>query len=354
MPEEPEVAEPSERVYLWNLNYQVSEKQLTDYLSDYGVISVIIPVQPTYGLRRKYVYHLGIAYAQFGTVEQATIAVQELYNREYMGRELKLRYHIPYVPRAKRQATNSSNKKASLTQPNEETDTLNPLDGNTGINLGNSTRKPRHNKHKELSKDTVYCKTLPEGTTDADLREYFKEYSPREIWIFKSVPVHKTKCLPTKAQPYTSALVTLNTKAPLRDVVKSVSKVKLNDKKMTIKPAFLSKIVEVQRVAAMDRPDATLQEESVTEDNNLARNEDLFASGAMSAPNACVQEEQKLNVAQREVATVDRKETEAKTEVEFKERIAPASKTVMNEKLVVVRDPLHTMKLNKVSLDVAN
>ena len=41
--------------------------------------------------------------------------------------------------------------------------------------------------------------------------------------------------------------------------MKSVSKVKLNDKRMTIKPAFLSKIVEVQRVAAMeDRPDATL------------------------------------------------------------------------------------------------
>ena len=335
MPEEPEVAEPSERVYLWNLSYQVSEKQLTDYLSDYGVVSVIIPVQPTYGLRRKYVYHLGIAYAQFGTVEQATIAVQELYNKEYMGRELKLRYHIPYVPRTKGQGTNGPNKKTSLTQLNEETD--------TGINFGNSTRKPRH-KHKELSKDTVYCKSLPEGTTDADLREYFKEYSPREIWIFKSVPVHKTKCLPTKAQPFTSALVTLNTKSSLRNVVKSVSKVKLNDKRMTVKPAFLSKIVEVQRVAAMeDRPDATLPGEPPTEDNQLARNTDLYTLGAMNTPNVNVQEEQAMKSTQREVATED----------DVKERIAPANKAVNSEKLLVVRDPLHTMKLNKVSLDVA-
>ena len=46
---------------------------------------------------------------------------------------------------------------------------------------------------------------------------------------------------------------------------------------------------------------------------------------------------------QREVATEDN----------VKERIAPANKAVNNEKLLVVRDPLHTMKLNKVSLDVA-
>lgn len=257
--------EPSERIHIWNLNFFVGEKELTDYLKEYGVTWVVVPVQPVYGFRKRHPQSLGIAYAGFENKDKAKTVIKELYNKDYKGRPMKLRFHTPYEPKEKdkkkSQKMPGNNREIELAS--EET-TGSPVESNS-TDYSSSTfpsdgSRKVHKRRKEVSKETVYCKVLPEGTTDSHLREHFKEYHPKEIWIFKSTPIKRKSCIGSRNEPFTSALVTLNTNEPLKKVAKVMSKKKLLENKVMVRPAFLTKIEEVKNIADQDRATATIQE----------------------------------------------------------------------------------------------
>ena len=252
-------AEPSTKLAITNLSFELSEKELLDYLKDYGAIWVILPVQSVYGFRKNHPQPLGIAYAEFESVEKAQAAIDALFNQLYKGRPMKLRFHQPYVPKQKqkwrRKPTSPINSEIVL--DGDEIDTQEAPDNDSS---SSPTERPpvykfkrEGNKRNQVSKETVYCKELPEGTTDMHLRQHFKEYQPKEIWIFRSSPIKKG-CFGGVPDTFTSALVTLNTEESLKKVAKIMSKKKLLDRKVDIKPALLSKIDEVKNIAQLEHP----------------------------------------------------------------------------------------------------
>ena len=288
---------PSTKVSLTNLSFDLSEEELFDYLKDYGAIWTILPVHSVYGFRKNHPQPLGIAYAEFETVEKAQTAIDALFNQLYKGRPMKLRFHQPYVPRQKQRwrrkessPTNSEialeteegpvehqgqyegqESQESLEIPNihesqrppdsqEPLEQQEPLESRAVTIIESPPDGPppayrfrrQNKKNKQLSMETVYCKIIPEGTTDAHLRQFFKAYRPREIWIFKSRPVKKG-CFGKPGTTFTSALITLSTNLPLKNVTKSMSKKKLLNSKVEIIPAPLSKIEEVRKVAQLER-----------------------------------------------------------------------------------------------------
>lgn len=281
------------RVYITNLNYYTSEEELFEYLKDWGVTSVVIPCQIYYGIRGNTTRSLGIAYADFETPEKAKFAMEKLYNVEYKGRYLKLKPHVPYVPRRNffskesRKWVQKKNKSVTGSGSSETivagcsdncseavpetTSNEEPCIQSTEIT---NNKKRRKKKTEQLSNDTLYCHYLPQGTTDKTLREYFKEYNPSEIWIFKTT-LRGRNCFPSRFKTLTSALIKLNTLTPLDDVIQRLKSVKLHDKKMILKVAFVSKILEVKKIVE----DETLptQEHHVVNDadpaNIIAPNE---------------------------------------------------------------------------------
>ncbi|SMN19967.1 similar to Saccharomyces cerevisiae YFR032C RRT5 Putative protein of unknown function [Maudiozyma saulgeensis] len=265
-------AEPSERVLIWNLSYLVSEKELYTYLKDFGAIWVIIPVQSLYGFRKNRPHPLGIAYAEFETKEKATYAIDHLFNQIYKGRPLKVRYHQPYVPRQKTRKNSKEicpvgrgieldSTESDLAQPvTVVDDSSQPLELTDEELVAPAMAPSKLNvKRKAVSTETVYCKILPEGTTDLHLRQHFKAFRPKEIWIFKSSPTRSKMCFGSKRQSFTSALITLETEESLKKVAKIMSKKKLLDNKVIVRPAYLTKIEEVRRIAEQEELDSAIQ-----------------------------------------------------------------------------------------------
>ncbi|CAB4254049.1 similar to Saccharomyces cerevisiae YFR032C RRT5 Putative protein of unknown function [Maudiozyma barnettii] len=267
-------AEPTERVLIWNLSYLVSEKELYTYLKDFGVTWVIIPVQSLYGFRKNRPYPLGIAYAEFETKEKATYVIDHLFNQIYKGRPLKVRYHQPYVPRQKGKKNlkhgpsigreiELDSTESNLVQPVsiiDDDDDSQPVELTEEEMVAPAMAPNKlYVKRKAVSTETVYCKILPEGTTDLHLRQHFKAFRPKEIWIFKSSPTRSKMCFGSKRQAFTSALITLETGESLKKVAKIMSKKKLLDNKVIVRPAYLTKIEEVKRIAEQEELDSAIE-----------------------------------------------------------------------------------------------
>ncbi|KAG0666952.1 Regulator of rDNA transcription protein 5 [Maudiozyma exigua] len=266
-------AEPSKRVLLWNLSYLVSEKELLTYLKGYGAVWVVLPVQSLYGFRKNHPHPLGIAYAEFESNEKATEAIERLFNQIYHGRPLKLRYHQPYVP--KKKSKNNPRDTQSVARgielntfdsdinpiSSENIDLTNPVELTEEERVAPAVVPSKLNvKKRAVSTETVYCKILPEGTTDLHLRQHFKAFHPKEIWIFKSAPTRSRMCFSNKSHSFTSALITLETEELLKRVAKIMSKKKLLDNKVIVRPAYLTKIEEVKRIAEQEELETPIEE----------------------------------------------------------------------------------------------
>lgn len=290
-------SEPSERVLLWNLSYLVSEKELFTYLKGYGALWVVLPVQSLYGFRKNHPHPLGIAYAEFESKNKATEAIELLFNQIYRGRPLKLRYHQPYVPKKKGKNnprdTQSVSRGIELTTVGSESNPISTEDTEL-VDTVELTEEERiapavvpsklNVKRRAVSTETVYCKILPEGTTDLHLRQHFKTFHPKEIWIFKSAPTRSKMCFSNKSHSFTSALITLETEEPLKKVAKIMSKKKLLDNKVIVRPAYLTKIEEVKRIAEQEEIETPVEVQRESTDSTSTNMETVEAQVPIIIP----------------------------------------------------------------------
>ncbi|KAL3235124.1 Regulator of rDNA transcription protein 5 [Nakaseomyces bracarensis] len=276
------------RVYISNVSYACSEEELKDYLKDFNVNSVLIPSQTVRKFRRTQTRSFGIAYADFLTAEDAKRVIEECNGKEFKGRVLRVKQFNPYTPpkpiRERVESTllqlrkftgydeymRAGTENTQITGPIEtsiQTDAITLVDaeaeGEGGAEAEQDIVIPSDNaaaaaaaaastteqiRDKELSLDTLYCAFLPKETTDPELREYLVDYLPREIWIFKTKSIHSGP-FKLRSTNHTAALVTLAAGIPLEEVINSLQGKKFLNKKITLKPAYLSKIEEVRKVA---------------------------------------------------------------------------------------------------------
>ncbi|QLQ80526.1 hypothetical protein HG537_0D05260 [Torulaspora globosa] len=245
------------RLYISNLNFASDETELFDYFKDYGVVSVLIPSQTVRGFRNNHIRPLGIAYAEFESPEKLKEAVEDLNGKPFKGRELRLKPYVPYSPanvnkRLKRRnhllrfRLNIHEKECPLTDLVSKVSVSNQQNESE---LLSDEEKAMADviKESEFSEDTVYCGYLPKGVTDTDLREYFKDFNPQEIWIFR------TKLTRSKHfqihRHLTAALVSFETDANSHQISESLQKKKLLGKRIVIKPAYQAKIEELKQLS---------------------------------------------------------------------------------------------------------
>ncbi|EDO15407.1 hypothetical protein Kpol_1063p18 [Vanderwaltozyma polyspora DSM 70294] len=246
------------RIYISNLDYSSTEDELIEYLKDYKPLSVLVPSHTVRGFRSNHVKPLGIAYADFETPEKAREAVEALNETNFKNRNLKVKLYVPFSPenvckpapkprrlsklrRSKKPADEENN--AASQDPTVEATQERGQASEDPENAANNAKQA-----KPTSDDTVYCGYLPKNTTDADLREHFKDYNPQEIWIFRTRAAKGPMHLQLHRH-YTAALITLNSPETIAKIAEVTSTKKILGKKISVKPAYISKIQEVKKIA---------------------------------------------------------------------------------------------------------
>lgn len=289
------------RLYISNLNFSTTEQELADYFKDYGVVSVLIPSQTIRGFRSNQVRPLGIGYAEFESSEKVRQAIEDLNSKTFKGRELRLKPYVPYSPEHVTKKMSKARTLSKLrrckklpTATNEEICvTVEPqalesaeIDANDGADNDMSTNPVQESQpatqdngdnvaesqnldanttqEVEFSEDTVYCGYLPKAVTDLELREYFKEYNPQEIWIFRTKP-SKSKHLQFHRH-FTAALISLETAENIDKIVVMTQKKKLLGKKIIVKPAYLAKIEELKKMSAEKKLLEQVNDPSIAEE----------------------------------------------------------------------------------------
>ncbi|SCU81049.1 LAMI_0B04610g1_1 [Lachancea mirantina] len=247
---------PSKRVYISNLSFNATEEELRELLANFKLVSVLIPSQTVRGFRSSSVRPLGIGYADFASAEEAGKAIEELNGIQFKDRTLRLKPYVPYSPRAPNKKPQKSKVGGSKLKKNSskilehescnEGECLVAEPPSALVPAGTSVFEQEH--PEPLSEDTVYCAYLPSNVTDIDLREFFKDYKPQDIYVFRNSGSRRGLYFHRR---FTAALVTLGKPEALKDCIEQLSKTKsLGKKKIILRPARLSKIQEVQQAAA--------------------------------------------------------------------------------------------------------
>lgn len=186
---------------------------------------------------------LGIAYVDFKSPTQSEQAKNDLDGKQLHGRPLKVKSFIPYAP-------NSKISTGELTKPQisssvgandkENHPTTAEFDGENTLAEGTVSKIP-------VSDVTVFIRRLSGKITDGDLREYFHEYVPTEVYIFKSRTARRQKSFFRHGE--VSALVTLTAENGLVKALEELREVELKGKKIRFQAAYVSKVQEVRRAA---------------------------------------------------------------------------------------------------------
>ncbi|CCE62596.1 hypothetical protein TPHA_0C04450 [Tetrapisispora phaffii CBS 4417] len=237
------------RIYIGNLDYSATEDELFNFLKEYEVVSVIVPSHTVRGFLSSHVRPLGIAYADFNTVEKAKEVVEALSNKKFKNRKIKVKLYKPFKPdnllKPKKKVSGGKQRRLTVLRRYKQDD--NEENKKKGSEEDDVSKKS-YKVTQPTSIDTVYCGYLPKNTTDTDLREHFKGYNPQEIWIFRTRTTKGPRHLQIHRH-YTAALITLSTTEPIDKISEVSSEKKLLNKTITVKPAYLSKIQEVRRIA---------------------------------------------------------------------------------------------------------
>ncbi|CCK72738.1 Rrt5p KNAG_0L01180 [Huiozyma naganishii CBS 8797] len=302
VPKEP--VKESNRVFVDNLHYYTGEQEFYEFLKDYGAKSVFIPYEMNWSFRNEYPRSLGFAVAECEDVEVARALIATLQDFQYKGRSLKLAWHVPFVPKGKWATPKDKKQIGAPVEPvlevsqspvndNSISTTLSGADVADGSNEGNKRKnKPKKNeksrrgryyiRRNKLADDTLYAHILPEGTEDPNLREFFKGFGPTEIWVFQRY--EKRHCLPYPKGPFISALVTLpDYKGKLDEAIEQLREKELFGEKVVFKPATISKLEEVKRIAkkeALEKEGRRLLAQCQAEEE-VAQVTDVAVSGEM-------------------------------------------------------------------------
>ncbi|EMG49765.1 Single-stranded nucleic acid binding protein, putative (Rna-binding protein, putative) [Candida maltosa Xu316] len=236
------------RIYIKNLNYSTTEQDLEELFKNYQRSGRHKP--------------LGIAYAEFRSMDHLEAVVNEFDGVVLHNRKLTVKKHIAYNPNSRRFSfKGKSDSKVEITNGSTGTDGVDPRTSSTGsgtihpiiIPIVDSPGVISDNKRKlssntELSANTILIPKAHGKITDASVREFFKEYNPGKIYIFRS---RKPKLNPINLTGnYVSVLATVDaSETKLEEIIKKLKAQKLNGKFVTMKPAYKSKVEEVEKAA---------------------------------------------------------------------------------------------------------
>lgn len=206
-------------------------------------------------------------------MEQASKVVKELNGTFFKDRQILVKLHVPFSPTGKpifgRRKISSSAFKLSETS--------------NKINSGHTTDKPFSSDTKEfddiassaaksikledipftdepkkvqdedsqtkLSTDTIFIGNAVDKTVDKEVREFFKDYSPTQVFIFRGANQKRMQRAISLRQKTVSVLVTLKMEEDLARAIAELDGKKLNGRPVYLKAAHLSKIEEVANAA---------------------------------------------------------------------------------------------------------
>ncbi|RCK56689.1 Regulator of rDNA transcription protein 5 [Candida viswanathii] len=258
------------RVYIKNLSYETSEGDLEELFKKHEPINVLIPSYTIHFSRSGRHRPLGIAYAEFKTQEQLDAVIREFDGYALQNRKITVKKHLPYNPGNRRfslksnkselSKNGSSNKSIVSSDDNAADDATSSgnvpvlvsvaqpivLPVNDSSSIGSDKKKST--SKSEISTDTILIPKAHGKVTDATLREFFKDYSPTQIYIFRT---RKPKLNPINLTgSYVSVLATVDaSQTKLDDIITNLKAQKLNGKYVNMKPAYMSKVAEVEKAA---------------------------------------------------------------------------------------------------------
>lgn len=271
----------SKKLYISNINFKTTEENINDFLKEFEVLSIIIPSQTIRGFKSTYQKSFGVAYIEFSNEENAELAKRKFETEKLDDRKVKIKNYSPYKPKYSinddikrsnsKKVKKLLNKKAVKSSPGENENSADAAvvdendvkaaeqESTTGQSVPVKEEKPNP-LAKPVSEDTVYVTRLSAKVTDEELREYFKEFEPTDVYIFKSYYGHHYSKNHTGPQtkPFfprraVSALIKLNAVDGVKNSIEKLSKVKFQKRYLIIRAAYLSKIEEVERAAESRR-----------------------------------------------------------------------------------------------------
>ncbi|CDR36955.1 CYFA0S01e05886g1_1 [Cyberlindnera fabianii] len=240
------------RLYINNVNYQTTESDLYDLLKEFKVLSVLVPSHTVRGFKGAKQKSLGIAYVEFKSANEALLAKDAINGKELNGRSLRVKPFLQYSPdkRVKekkvKQQEQDFNVCPDLVEDN--TDPAVKSHHSESVHMEDTEDQVEKIIKPPVSDDTIFIHRLHRKTTDGNLREFFYEYVPTEVYIFKShVKTGVTK--PLFRHRYVSALITLSAEGAIEKALIELKGKKLKGRHISFKPAYLSKIEEVKNAA---------------------------------------------------------------------------------------------------------
>lgn len=219
-------------------------------------VNVLIPSYTIHFSRSGRHRPLGIAYAEFKTPEQIESVIKEFDGHVLKNRKIAVKKHMAYDPNNRRFSfkRKSSIKNGKRNQTGSLSSEMPVLVAKESLLHDDETvsiKQPKktHSGKKELSMDTIMIQRVYGKVTDESLRDFFKEYNPSQIYIFKS---RKPKLNPMNfTGSHVSVLAKLDaSKIKLEDIIFNLKSRKLNGKHINMKPAYKSKVLEVEKAIA--------------------------------------------------------------------------------------------------------
>lgn len=198
-------------------------------------LKIIIP-NHTVAFRKKR-RALGIAYAEFEDNAEAQKAIKSVNGTTFKKRIIYAKMHVPF---------STTDKQSDTNQVNCDSEPVTDI---------NDKEKVTEDAIK-VSNDTVYLPNLYANTTDEEIREFFKDYQPKQIYIFKEKTPKRHLF---GYRQTTCCLVTLEVDKPLTTIITELKKKKLKNYRVSIKPAYISKI---EKVIAADKKRANEENET--------------------------------------------------------------------------------------------
>lgn len=261
-----------------NISSHEISRPLTRYSNS---VSVLIPSYTIRFSRKDRHRPLGIAYAEFKTPDQIEAVVREFDGTVLKNRKMSVKKHYPYNPR-RRNMFKRPNVSSPI-EPNKAPQSKNEvvkkeskpviaraIENNPGCN-NEEQRSITSIPNSELSNDTVYIPKVHGKVTDENIRDFFKDYSPAQIYIFRDKP--KRGPINLKGS-YVSVLAKVDSsQTKLEDIISNLKAHKLNGRRVSLQPALKTKVEEASLAASRARPLLLTSETNTSNDRNGVVNE---------------------------------------------------------------------------------
>lgn len=198
--------------------------------------------------------------------------VKDLNGALFKDRQIFVKLHVPFSPTGKpifgRRKTSSGvakigdagnkvnmsvNSDKSLSSDTKDLDGALTVPRSINIEDIPFTDEPKKVQdeyvQKKLSNDTIFIGNAVDKTVDKDVREFFKDYSPTQVFIFRGANQKRMQRTISLRQKTVSVLVTLKKEEDLSKAISELNAKKLNGRAVYLKAAYLSKIEEVVNAA---------------------------------------------------------------------------------------------------------